>query len=162
MTFWKREDGLGRELRASRPEPKAEFMRSVVDRMESQRARVRSYRTAIAVGLTVVGLVSLGAFGGLGYAASTVAAVKRPVLLVKKVVAPANPKTTPRAGSVVLVDSTAAADQYEQGVCHVPSLPNKDAPNYNQQHLVDGNGSAVQQHLRNHKWDYPPPCDRTN
>ena len=72
--FWRRGDGLERELRAQRPEPRKEFLRSLESRMTGDRYRrpARSLRLGLAGALTVAMLVSLAAFGGLGYAATGV------------------------------------------------------------------------------------------
>lgn len=73
--FWRRGDGLERELRAQRPEPRKEFLRALESRMTGDRYRrpARSLRLGLAGALTVAMLVSLAAFGGLGYAATGVA-----------------------------------------------------------------------------------------
>ena len=86
--FWRRGDGLERELRAQRPEPRKEFLRGLESRMSGDRYRrpARSLRLGLAGALTVAMLVSLAAFGGLGYAAT---GVTHAVTAATHVVAPA-------------------------------------------------------------------------
>jgi hypothetical protein len=74
-SFWKREDRLERELRAQRPEPSAEFMRAIEDKVDGKayRRSGRPMRLGLAAALTVAMLTALAAFGGLGYAATGVA-----------------------------------------------------------------------------------------
>jgi hypothetical protein len=74
MTFWKRGDGLERELRALRREPRPEFVQSVVNKIDGDRYRrpKRSLRLGLAGVLTVGMLAAVASFGGLGYAASGV------------------------------------------------------------------------------------------
>lgn len=83
--FWKREDSLERELRAQRPEPRAEFMQSLESRLDGKAYRrpARSFRLGLAAALTVGMLVALASFGGLSYAATGVShAVKAATHLV--------------------------------------------------------------------------------
>lgn len=73
MRYWKRrhEHGLEGELRASRPEPRDEFVTKLAARLEPERKPRRATpRVAVAVALTSAMLASLGAVGGFGYAAS--------------------------------------------------------------------------------------------
>jgi len=86
--FWKRGDGLERELRAQRPEPRKEFLRSLESRMTGDRyRRPASLRLGLAGALTAAMLVSLAAFGGLGNAAT---GVTHAVTAARHVVAPAH------------------------------------------------------------------------
>jgi hypothetical protein len=87
--FWKRGDGLERELRSQRPEPRMEFLRALESRMSGDRYRrpARSLRVGLVGALTVAMLVSLAAFGGLGYAAT---GVSHAVTAATHVVAPAH------------------------------------------------------------------------
>lgn len=117
--FWRREpQGLEAELRANRPEPSTDLVRSLSAKIEDDRRRTRLYglsRVAFAGGLTVLMLGSLGAFGGLGYAAS---GTKSVVNVVKRAVAPSRPTTVQRS---------AAQDQYapqKVTICHHAG-PNK-------------------------------------
>ena len=72
--FWSRneESALGDELRARRPEPSTEFVRSLAQRVETDRRRVprRSFRPALAVAFTAMLVLAFGVFGGAGYASS--------------------------------------------------------------------------------------------
>jgi hypothetical protein len=82
--FWNRngEEGeLEARLRAARPQPREEFVSGLAARVRSDRvrARGRSFRLGFAGVLTAAMLVSLAAFGGLGYAASGVAQVAHAV-----------------------------------------------------------------------------------
>src|SRR5579864_1601839 len=78
--FWRRRGSfdLERELRANRPEPRPEFLRSLVLRVrgEGQAAprasRPRALRLTLVGAVTVAMLVALASVGGLGYAASAV------------------------------------------------------------------------------------------
>ncbi len=87
--FWKRGDGLERELRAQRPEPRMEFLRALESRMSGDRYRrpARSLRVGLVGALTAAMLISLAAFGGLGYAAS---GVSHAVSAATHVVAPSH------------------------------------------------------------------------
>jgi hypothetical protein len=70
--FWKRGDDLERRLRHERPTPRADFMDSLTEKVESPRRRRSPLRLGFATGITVAMVVALGAFGGLSYAASSV------------------------------------------------------------------------------------------
>ena len=71
IRFWKSKDDLEARLRASRPEPSPQFVQALARTVETSR-RLRSRRTAVAVGFTAASLAIFGAFGGLGYAAKAV------------------------------------------------------------------------------------------
>jgi len=87
--FWRRGDELERELRAQRPEPRKDFVRALESRVTGDRYRrpAGSLRLGLAGALTVAMLVSLAAFGGLGYAAT---GVTHAVSAATHVVAPAH------------------------------------------------------------------------
>lgn len=74
--LWKRSDDfdLEAELRAQRPEPRHEYLNSLVQlaRRERPRSRYGSVRLAFGAGLTVVMLTALASVGGFSYAASAV------------------------------------------------------------------------------------------
>lgn len=109
MKLWKRDDGLERELRARRREPRPEFLETVVNRIhgEHDRRPARSWRLGLVGALTAAMLVALGAFGGLGYAASGMSnAVKSAV----HVVSPA--KTATPNGAL-----SSASAQYKVTMC---------------------------------------------
>jgi hypothetical protein len=110
MKKFSRGDGLERELRAARPEPRKEFLRAVESRIsrEGGRQRAGSFRLGLAGAVTAAMVISLAAFGGLGYAATGVGnAVKTAV----HVVAPAK-KATPSS------PATSARAQYFVEVCY--------------------------------------------
>ena len=123
--FWKREDKLERELRAQRPEPRAEFMQSLESRVvgKAYRRPARSFRLGLAAALTVGMLVALASFGGLSYAATGVShAVKAATHVVApahqaKVAVPSAPLSSAQAqylvamcffGHTIYIDSRAA------------------------------------------------------
>ena len=102
--FWNREQGLERELRASRPAPREEFVEELANRVvTTPRRPTAARRVAIAAVLTGAMLASLAGFGGIGYAGQP---AKRAVATVKKVFVPKGVvvRKAPR--------SSAAADQY--------------------------------------------------
>ena len=105
-------DGLGSELRASRPEPSKTLVKTLSDSVaaDGRKTRLRrASRLSFAGAITVLMLGSLASFGGLGYAATN---TKDAFVAVKKVVVPARPQT---------VSNTAAADQYQPQkvtICH--------------------------------------------
>ena len=66
---WRSRDELERRLTASRPEPRPEFLDSIVGRLERRRTGAK-LRIAVAAGLTAAGLAMFGVFGGIGYASS--------------------------------------------------------------------------------------------
>src|SRR5262249_48977161 len=109
MKFWKRGDGLERELRALRREPRPEFLKAVVNRIHGQHDRRpgRSWRIGLVGALTAGMLAALAAFGGLGYAAS---GVSRAVESAVHVVTPA--KTATPNGSL-----SSASAQYVVAMC---------------------------------------------
>jgi hypothetical protein len=67
--LWRGTDDLEARLRASRPEPRPEFLYAVVGRLKRNR-RALTLRVAFASVLTVIGLVVFGTAGGIGYASS--------------------------------------------------------------------------------------------
>src|SRR5215212_5595834 len=93
MKFWKRGDGLERELRALRREPRPEFLQSVVNTIHGDRYRrpTRSLRLGLVGVLTAGMLVALASFGGLGYAASGVSNAVRSAVHVVSPAAKAPP-----------------------------------------------------------------------
>jgi hypothetical protein len=112
--FFQRGDDLERELRRNRPEPRAEFLASMVDKVgRERRSTAPRLRLGFAGALTTMIVVSLGAFGGLSYAASAVESVAH---VVTKVVAPSKPHTT----QVAQAPLSSAAAQYKKKIkiCH--------------------------------------------
>ena len=88
-SFWKHGDRLERELRAQRPEPRADFLHALEShiRSEGQWLPSRRLRLGLASALTVATVTAVGAFGGLGYAAT---GVQHAVHTATHVVAPAH------------------------------------------------------------------------
>jgi hypothetical protein len=111
MSFIRRRhaDSLENELRRNRPEPREEFVRELTARISADRpARQRSRgRYGLAAALTAAMVVAVGAFGGIGYAASSVTHAAHAVAVAFTF----SPHTV---GSV-----SAAADQYGKvTMCH--------------------------------------------
>jgi hypothetical protein len=122
---------LEAELRASRPEPRPEFVAAIVDRVEraAPQRRAGSFRVAFAGGLTAALFVALASFGGLSYAASGAANAVRQVTGTQQ----------PRA-----VQGTAAQAQYEGRITICHRTGNRNRPFI----TITVNGAAVPAHLR--------------
>jgi hypothetical protein len=110
--FWKHGDRLERELRAQRPEPRADFVHSLEGRIQSAGERLPSRRLRLGLAgiLTAAMLTAIGAFGGYGYAAT---GVTHAVKAATHVVTPAH-KAAPVQKSVPL---TSAQAQYLVALC---------------------------------------------
>jgi hypothetical protein len=151
MRFWKGRgvDRLAEELRTSRPQPRKEFVHMLAKQVSRQhRPRVASARVAFAGALTLVMLVAMAAFGGVGYAASS---VKNPVFKVAKI---AKKAVAPQDKLVRRVATRSpAANQYKFVVCHRP--PGNPSNGHT---LEVGSQAAVDAHVRNHPGDHPGPC----
>jgi hypothetical protein len=111
MGFWRREDDLERELRASRPEPRRELVDDIARMVGASRSRSsRPARIGVAVALSAAMLATLGAFGGLSYAANGVThAVSSAVHVV-----------TPAAKPVKFIPAPAVSSsqaQYKVAMC---------------------------------------------
>ena len=109
-SFFKRGDDLERELRRNRPEPREEFLATMVSRVSRERrSTAPRMRLGFAGALTAMILVSLAAFGGLGYAATAVESVAH---VATKVVTPSKPHAVKQLSS--------AAAQYPKKItiCH--------------------------------------------
>jgi hypothetical protein len=104
---WRRKKGdLEHELRAGRPEPKADFLSALSDqvREETRRNRFGSRpRLALAGALTAAMLAAVGAFGGFGYAAT---AAKEAVDAVSSILIASN-------DDPIEVDVSSGSDQYQ-------------------------------------------------
>jgi hypothetical protein len=89
MRYWRRRQGpfdVEAELKAARPEPSNEFVRTLESRVRHDgRSRVGTLRVAFVGALTAVMLVALGSVGGVGYASS---AARDAAVSVKRVVQP--------------------------------------------------------------------------
>lgn len=79
--IWNRRQlDLESELRASRPQPRADFVKALADEVRSEpRERARAGRIGLAFALSGLIVVALASFGGIGYASSAARhAVKKP------------------------------------------------------------------------------------
>jgi hypothetical protein len=111
---WHRSDprGLGRELRANRPKPRADFEtkleQDIVEERrhtQSRRHLVPSFRLGLAAGTTTLLLVSFAAAGGMAAASSSVRSALTDVARVVHIAAPAHPARVDKGTSP-------AQDQY--------------------------------------------------
>jgi hypothetical protein len=102
---------LERDLRAERPEPRADFLLGLSKHVAESRPRRqrRPSRVAFALALTTFMVGSFASFGGLGYAASGGTSA---VNVVKKVVKVDSPR---------VLDKTSARAQY--GPASTPAAP---------------------------------------
>jgi hypothetical protein len=79
--FWTREARLARRLKAERPEPSRQFLGSMLERLDAAdpvtHRRSFGLRVGLASAVSLAFLTSLAAFGGLGYAATSIAHVGR-------------------------------------------------------------------------------------
>jgi hypothetical protein len=79
--FWTREARLARRLKAERPEPSRQFLGSMLERLDAaepvMHRRSFGLRVGLASAVSLAFLTSLAAFGGLGYAATSIAHVGR-------------------------------------------------------------------------------------
>jgi hypothetical protein len=143
--FFKRGDDLERRLRSERPAPRAEFMSRLTERIESAPHRRSSFRFGLAAAVSAVILVSLAAFGGLSYAASS---VTHAVQTAVHVVAPAHPA----AKAVPTAAFNAAAAQYggKTSICTVE-------PN-GKQHTITISNNAVASYLATHPRAFRGAC----
>jgi hypothetical protein len=132
-----RQDELGSELRAGRPEPSPELVQTLSRQIGAESRRGRLYvasRLSFAAALTVLMLGTLASFGGIGYAAS---GTKQAAIAVKNVIAPSRPQ---------VVHDSAAQDQYgpqKVTICH-------------KGHTIRISKSALPAHLRH--GDTVGPC----
>jgi hypothetical protein len=88
---------LEHQLREARPEPRRDFLHSLVSEVHERGHARPSFRLAFAGGLTVTLLVALSAVGGIGYAAAA------PAKAVKAVVSAVSSDN----GTTVIQDSPA-------------------------------------------------------
>ena len=107
MRYWRRRQepfDLEGELRAARPEPSNEFVRTLESRVRTDgRTRVGTLRVAFVGAITAVMLVALGSVGGVGYASS---AAQDAAVSVKRVVTPND--------VIQIVKRGSAIDQYRK------------------------------------------------
>jgi hypothetical protein len=101
--FWRRNSDLEARLLALGPEPDEEFVTRLAAHVRAQSPRPRrAPRYALAASLTAALVVSLGVFGGFGYAASAVVHVAQALHVVSK----------PGAPQLQTFHATAASSQY--------------------------------------------------
>jgi hypothetical protein len=110
--FWKRGNApldLEAELRTYRPAPRRELVEAIVAQTHEPSPR-RGLRVAVAAGITAVLIASLGAFGGLGYAATGAGNAAK---AAKRAVAGSESKR--------VVEKSAASNQYGKKCGHTPA-----------------------------------------
>jgi hypothetical protein len=100
--FWKRRGNLDleRDLRAARPEPRPEFLRTLADRVGERRRPYRGVRMALAASVAAILLVAVASVGGIGRAASAGHGFVKVATSIAFVHTPS------------VIHKTAAADQY--------------------------------------------------
>jgi hypothetical protein len=141
---FKRRDDLERMLRRDRPTPPAEFVESLARRVvASPPGRRGTFRLGLAATVTAVLVVSLAAFGGLGYAATS---VKHAVHTAVHVVTPEKHHAAKAAG----FNSAAAQYGGKVNICVVN-------PN-GKQHTISISENAQASYLRTHPRAYPGSC----
>lgn len=110
-SFWRHGDRLERDLRAERPEPRAEFMQALEGKVgKAYRRPARPFRLGLAAALTAGLLVAVGAFGGFSYAAT---GVQHAVKAATHAVAPTH-QAAPKLKSYPL---SSAQAQYLVAMC---------------------------------------------
>jgi hypothetical protein len=152
MALWRRNDErrIEARLRSERPAPPTHLVERISRMAAPRPSRRLSFALAAAV---TVGLVAmLGAFGGIGYAGSTVKEVTGVVQVVKSAFGVGKVQQT-RASDKAEAPSSARS-QYEEKVtiCHVPP----GNPNNPQTLTLSQSGAAA--HLRNHPGDSTGAC----
>jgi hypothetical protein len=105
MPFRRNKD-IERLLRAQRPHPSDELVRSLAGQARRPLASRSRPRVAFAGALSAGMLVMLASFGGLGYAATTMSSVAR---TIEKVVAPGSTR------AVATISLSSGGDQYKPG-----------------------------------------------
>src|SRR5205823_7522568 len=103
----------------TRHEPRAEFMKGLVARAEARRRGVGTFRVALAGALTLALLGAIAAVGGVGYASSTLKAVRAPVRAIQKAVSPSH--SSPRLAIRQLAKANGSGGNQYQGkttICH--------------------------------------------
>jgi hypothetical protein len=142
--FWKREDELERRLRRERPVPPARLVDTLLQRIEATHVRRRSsFRLGLAAAVSVTMLLALAAFGGLGYAASS---VQHAVRAAAQVVGPTKKETPDQP----VLNSAAAQYGNKVTVCAV-------TPN-GKQHTISISENAVASYLAHHPKAYLGSC----
>jgi hypothetical protein len=128
---------LAGELRRQRPEPPEQLLESLRDRFEPTARPLPRRRFAIAAVVPLFIVILLGAFGGLGYAAS---GTEQAVSAVRHVVAPV------KQHKLVTLQRTAARSQYGG---HLVTICHKG-------HTITVDEHAVPAHLAH--GDHLGPC----
>jgi hypothetical protein len=153
--FWKRDDDLvGRVLRTHRPEPREDFVQSILGRLEgakpSRRVSAGRFRLALVMSVLLVALAA--ALGGISAASAGVGGIFH---VASKVVSPAKTDSSSSGTQNVANNDTkgdkgkgaddkgrADEDQYKVGICH---RTDHHPPHY---HLIFVGPAAVAAHLR--------------
>ena len=142
--LWKRQEELERRLR-DRPAPPTRLVDIVLRQIgtTTNRRERSSFRLGLAAAVSVGMLVALAAFGGLGYAASS---VQHAVHAAVQVVGPSEQQTPDQP----VVNSAAA--QYGGKVLVCAVTPN------GKQHTISISSNAVASYLRTHPQAYLGSC----
>ena len=162
--FLKRKDGsdLEAQLRRDRPEPPAELMQKLTDRVvedSRQHRRPRARIAAVGIALAAM-LAAFGAFGGIGYAAN---AIKTAVVTAKTVVVAPLQANTPKSNNTQNQNNGQNNNNNNQGggnpddkeyghttkICHKPGR---------HQQTLDVSDNAVPAHLAH--GDYLGACHK--
>lgn len=135
--FFSRDDfsELESGLRESRAEPRSEFLDDLVSRVERVPLRVPARRSRFAAALvfSVVVLVGLAAFGGVGYAKSSItSAVKSSGHAVSAVVNKGNGTSTTSSNNQNNIRSSTNDDNNDQGSDESNNRHGDDPPSTHQ------------------------------
>jgi hypothetical protein len=128
--FWTREARLARRLKAERPEPSRQFLGSMLERLEADpltHRRSFGLRVGLASAVSVAFLTSLAAFGGLGYAANSIAHVGR---TASQVVIPqhrAHPAPLPESAAASNTSDTSSSADTNQARSSDPASGSSDS-----------------------------------
>jgi hypothetical protein len=140
-SFWKRKDELEGRLRRERPVAAPALVDALIRRIDAAATRPRSsFRLGLAAAMSAAMLIALAAFGGLGYAASS---IKEAVKAAAQVAAP-NHAAQPLANS--------AAAQYGAKVTVCTVEPN------GKQHDISISQNAVAAYLKTHPKAFLGSC----
>jgi len=142
--FWKRQRrvGLDSDPPPYRPRPRAEFRQALATRVDQSRpSSLGRLRIAYAAGLSAVLLVALGAFGGLGYAAT---GGKQAAKAAAKVFSKSGNDSSPRADGQAQFTplNTPAENQYRGQRC---TIQHRTGHGFI---IIEVAGEAVPAHMR--------------
>jgi hypothetical protein len=154
MAVWRRNDErtIEARLRSARPVPPPHLVERISHSVVPRTAR--RLRFALAAAITVGLVAMLGAFGGIGYAGSSVKQVTGVVKVVKNAFGVEKANRARSSARVASADEASSSNQYEEKVtiCHVPP----GNPNNPQTLTLSSSGAAA--HLRNHPDDTMGAC----